>query len=245
MARLIYVFVSLVVLVNSGNIPDYIHICHRSDPELTKCIRESIEFLRPQLKHGIPELTVPSIEPLFVKEVAILRGQSNNLKAFLRNINVYGASDFELTKLKVNVDKSIFRVGVKIPKLMMEGDYEIDAKILVVPIKGNGKFRANATNCEGQAILKGEVKPDEKGIRHLKFTQFIYSINFGDYNIELDNLFNGDPTLSQAAIDVLHQNKPEFIAASLPFINTKLSEILLEMANGITKNVDYDEIFPE
>ncbi|XP_044752568.1 circadian clock-controlled protein daywake-like [Coccinella septempunctata] len=245
LTKLVFVFVSLVALADSGNIPDYIHICRRSDPEVAKCIRESIEFLRPQLKQGIPELNVPGIEPLFIKEVAILRGQNNNFKAFLRNINVYGASNFEITKLKLNVDKFTYRVGVKIPSLMMNGDYDIDAKILVVPIKGSGKFRANATNCEGQAILKADVKPDENGIKRFKFTSFLFSINVGDYNIELDNLFNGDPTLSQAALDVLHQNKQEFIAASLPFINAKASEIFLEIANSITNTVDYDEIFPK
>lgn len=52
-------------------------------------------------------------------------------------------------------------------------------------------------NCEGQAILRADVKPDENGVKRFKFTNFMFSINIGDYNIELDNLFNGDPTLSK------------------------------------------------
>ncbi|KAL3282189.1 hypothetical protein HHI36_005383 [Cryptolaemus montrouzieri] len=243
--KLIFAVVSLSVFVNSGKIPDYIHVCRRSDPEVSKCVRESIDFLRPQLKKGIPELNVPGIEPLFIKEVAILRGENNNFKAYLRNINVYGASDFEITKLKMNIGKSTFRVGVKIPKLTFNGDYDIDAKILVVPIKGTGKFRANATNCEAQAVLKGDVRTDGSGIKRLIFTSFNFAINIGDYNIELDNLFNGDRTLGQAAMDVLHENKQEFIIAALPFINKKASEILLEIANSITNTVDYEELFPK
>lgn len=50
--------------------------------------------------------------------------------------------------LRLNINKYTYRVGVKIPKLMMEGEYDIDAKILVVPIKGSGKFRANASESQ-------------------------------------------------------------------------------------------------
>ncbi|KAK9888490.1 hypothetical protein WA026_000741 [Henosepilachna vigintioctopunctata] len=235
-SKLILSVFSLCVLVNSGNIPDYIKVCKRSDPQLTQCVMDSIEHLRPQLKKGIPEINVPGLEPLFIKEVTIVRGQNNNFRAALKDVNVYGASNFKINKLKLNVPRLTFRVDITIPTLYMEGIYDIDAKILVVPIKAD---------CGGQGILKGELITDDKGVRHLKFTTFTFAISIGDYSIQLDNLFNGDPTLSQAVNDVLHQNKKELIGAAIPFINRKAAEILLEMANGITYSVNYDEIFPE
>lgn len=41
--------------------------------------------------------------------------------------------------------KHTYRVGVSIPVLDLAGDYDVDARILVVPIKGVGDFRANAS----------------------------------------------------------------------------------------------------
>lgn len=41
--------------------------------------------------------------------------------------------------------KHSYRVGVSIPVLNLVGDYDVDARILVVPIKGVGDFRANAS----------------------------------------------------------------------------------------------------
>lgn len=41
--------------------------------------------------------------------------------------------------------KHTYRVGVSIPVLSLVGDYDVDARILVVPIKGVGDFRANAS----------------------------------------------------------------------------------------------------
>lgn len=79
----------------------YIHICKRNDPHVSKCIRESIEVLRPRLAHGIPELNVPGVEPLYISEIVIANGNdAGNFKALLKNVNVYGASEFQITKLK-------------------------------------------------------------------------------------------------------------------------------------------------
>ncbi|XP_025834590.1 uncharacterized protein LOC112905760 [Agrilus planipennis] len=93
--------VYLNVIVNAGPIPKYIHLCKRNDPEVGKCVRASIEVLRPHLKSGIPELGVPTLEPFHIPKIDIIRGQnSNNFRAGLSNIDVFGASDFQIKKLK-------------------------------------------------------------------------------------------------------------------------------------------------
>lgn len=80
---------------------EYIHVCKRNDPHVSKCIRESIEVVRPRLAKGIPEIQVPGLEPLYIPDVVIANGNgASNFKAILKNINVYGASDFKITKLK-------------------------------------------------------------------------------------------------------------------------------------------------
>lgn len=53
------------------------------------------------MKKGIPEISVPGLEPLYISDVVIASGNdASNFKAILKNINVYGASDFRITKLK-------------------------------------------------------------------------------------------------------------------------------------------------
>lgn len=123
--------------------------------------------------------------------------------------------------------KHTYRVGVSIPVLNLVGDYDVDARILVVPIKGVGNFRANASkcallllnnmqlyiqisaDCEGQGILKAEIVTDKDGIRRFKFNSFNLALKIGDYNVQLDNLFNGDPVLSTSFI-LLKEKKVYF-----------------------------------
>jgi len=242
----VVILVSGFLLTNAGpaKIPEYIHTCKRNDPRVSKCVRESIAVIKPKLKSGIPEINVPSLEPLFLAEIPILRGDdSTNFRAYLRNVNVYGASDFEVTKLKMDIENVIYRVSVKIPALTLIGEYDIDARILVVPIQGKGPFSANVTDCEGRAVLKGEID-ESQGFKRLKFTTFQFAIVFKGFNLHLDNLFNGDPVLSKAANDLLTENKAEFIQAALPRIERRAEELLLDIANKITNTLDYDEMFP-
>lgn len=64
-------------------------VCNRNDPEINKCVLNSIEQLRNKLKSGIPELEVPAIEPLILKHVRLLRGpQAARLDVNLTNIQV-------------------------------------------------------------------------------------------------------------------------------------------------------------
>lgn len=44
-----------------------------------------------------------------------------------------------------DIEKSIFKIVVKFPKLTLEGNYFVDAKLLLVPIKGEGTFSAEVS----------------------------------------------------------------------------------------------------
>jgi len=67
----------------------YIKLCKRKDPEINKCVVNSIENLRNKLKTGIPELNVPPIEPLMLKHIQLLRNsQSTRFDLNLTNIQV-------------------------------------------------------------------------------------------------------------------------------------------------------------
>lgn len=46
---------------------------------------------------------------------------------------------------RVDLPKGIIRIAVKLPVLDFDGDYDINVRILVAPIKGQGRFHANAS----------------------------------------------------------------------------------------------------
>lgn len=74
----------------------YIKICNQSDPRLGACIRNSIISLKPYLIKGIPEIDVPSLDPLYVPEIKILQSGGIQISANFKNITVSGPSKFRL-----------------------------------------------------------------------------------------------------------------------------------------------------
>lgn len=79
----------------------FIKICHRSDPNFSDCLKESVNSLKPMLKKGIPELDIPSCEPLFIPELIVDQGTGAvNIKSKYRDIQVYGPSNFVLKSVK-------------------------------------------------------------------------------------------------------------------------------------------------
>lgn len=62
---------------------------------------ESIETLKPHLIAGIPELDIPSIDPINIGDLIVSEStRSNGLRMSAQNIRAFGSSSFKLKKLE-------------------------------------------------------------------------------------------------------------------------------------------------
>ncbi|KAF7282495.1 hypothetical protein GWI33_002599 [Rhynchophorus ferrugineus] len=222
------------------DIPEYIHICHRNDPKVAECIKDSIEFLRPQLAKGLDEIESPGIDPFVLERVTIFESPgSKGLFAYLQNMEVQGAGNFKITKLKLDVEGMTYRLGIHIPLLYVTGSYNVSLNVVQNSIKEYGDFHANISDIDGQGVLQGALEGN-----HLIMKSFQFKINVGDFDVDLGNLFESNPVIRQMANDILLNNKAEIMRISLPIIERKISEHVLDISNRITRNLDYNEVFP-
>nr|CAD7269437.1 unnamed protein product [Timema shepardi] len=175
----------------------YIEICSRNDPNIENCIINSIEKVRPKLLTGIPELDVPPIEPLVLKEVVVSRGANAAIfRAVGSNVKVYGPAQFQITGLKVDLKNMVFYINLKLPELYFDGDYDVNARILILPLRGKGPIKANATDCTADVVLRGQVYK-KKGEDYLRFQSIEIDLKIGKFHVHLDNLFGGDKVLGK------------------------------------------------
>nr|ATU82761.1 secreted Juvenile haemolymph binding protein-like protein [Pristhesancus plagipennis] len=237
------VSVLLIIVLVESEIPSYIHVCKRNDPEIEKCIINSVENLRPKLIQGIPELDVPSLDPLRIPEVAISRGGA--FRAIGTDIVVTGTGNFEITDLKANVRDLVFNIGIRFPHLNFDAIYDVNVKLLTVPIKGKGPINANATDIDGTAILKGHKVKRDDGKTYVNFDSLELKMKLKNYSVKMDNLFSGDKALGEAVNRVLNDNKKEMMQVMRPQVEATVSKVLLDIANKITMHFEYNELFPE
>lgn len=153
-----YLLVVLAVISSNYALPDeipsFIKICNQTDPKLGSCIRKSIISLRPHLIQGIPELDVPSLDPLYVPELKIAQNGGINIAAAFKNITIAGPCKFRLRSVRADTSSDKFRMKVWFPELIMRASYDIRGQLLMMPINGRGSCYGNFSDIDGIVSLK-------------------------------------------------------------------------------------------
>ncbi|KAL1373615.1 hypothetical protein pipiens_005124 [Culex pipiens pipiens] len=235
--------------VRSLDLPEYLHVCHREDPKLTECMKQSIETLRPYLARGIPELDIPAIEPINLGDLIVAEsvpGQGISITA--KDIKAYGPSNFRLKKLKYT-EKFVVEYGkvysfeLELPHLYVEGRYVVDGRILLLPVKGAGKFTGNFTQGFGNVRIKGDRKVIN-GKNHLSLAKLDIKIKVGDGKIKLENLFGGDRVLGEIINQTINQNFSLLSHELIPLIEKALQRIFKQTGNKILERFPEEVLFP-
>jgi len=223
-------------------LPDYIEVCHK-DANAVQCIISNVERIRPHLMNGIPELDIPSIEPLALGDLLVSESTNNNgLKITAKDIKAYGGSDFKVRKLNIVRWGEEYQFEMFLPHLYVEGVYNVNGQILLIPIKGSGKFTGNFTSCSGSVrLVSGKYSSMDETVQ---ITKFDIKIKLGNGYIALKNLFNGDKVLGNAINDVINQNFDVLSKDIVPLIEKALQRHFKKIANKISSRFTYGQLFP-
>lgn len=100
-----------------------------------------MEEIRPYLPNGIPEMHLPSLEPLEVPHAELDTGAT--FKAVFDNIRVYGLSSFIIQNVDVNLNKNIVDLDILFPSVQTTADYTIKGRLLILQLNGNGRCEGN------------------------------------------------------------------------------------------------------
>lgn len=222
-------------------IPDFIKICKKNDPQVENCIKRSVEELRQHLVRGIPEFNVPSLEPLIIPEIRV--GESTGIRIRARNVKAFGCSDFKINRLRVDLDHNDIEMAITLPKLFILGDYTVDGRVFLLPVRGAGQLSGNMTDCKGDVHLKGTVSKRD-GVDYLKYDTLQVRIAIGRGSLHLDNLFGGQQTLGEIVNSAINSNFKAFFNELKPSVERALSAEFLNVANQIVTSVPYEKLFP-
>ncbi|KAK1120375.1 hypothetical protein K0M31_012356 [Melipona bicolor] len=241
------VLIGLVLAISgvalARDLPEFIHVCKKNEPNLSECIKSSIINMKPQLKTGVPDYKIPSLEPLILKELVATAG--GNIKLKLTNVIIHGASDFSLTKLKANLETLTFVADLDLPRLSLKGNYDVNGRIILLHIRGNGPMEGNVTNSKGFVKIQMKEYKKEDGESYLKVAEIKTKIFVQDGALHLQNLFGGDPVLGEAVNNAINSNFNGFVTEIKPALESAISNAFTDIANGILQQVPFKTLFPE
>ncbi|XP_063991768.1 protein takeout-like [Diachasmimorpha longicaudata] len=242
--------VGVVVIKNNRaeklQIPSILKICNRSHPHLNECIKYSVDSLKPYLKKGIPEFSIPPCEPLYVPQVEISQAAGPvSISSNYSNIRIAGGSDFNLKSVKIDADNDRIRLKLYIPRLSMVSDYNMSGQILMLPITGHGQARGNFTDIDAIVTIQGErYQGDDLTETYFRVLDCYCDFEVGHASMYLENLFNGEETLADTMNLFLNDNWRAVAAEIKPALEETVGNMFKKFSNKIYSKYPLDQLLP-
>lgn len=240
MFAVIFTFTLLIAYV-AAEIPSYINVCGRRNPNLDQCILNNINNIKHKICDGIPELDVPPNNPLVLETLTIADTTDNKL--YLRDTKVTGLCNFTVNNFHFDINKLHFDAKLSFGLLQLNSTYDFDVRVLVaIAQKGLVYITTDAVTADVSIDMKTTNKGDKK---YLYLSQIKINLDIKNYDSKYDLNERELGQLNQIINNFIGNNKKEIIETLKPVLEEIVSKRILLLSNNIVKHFTYDELFPD
>ncbi|CAK1555199.1 unnamed protein product [Leptosia nina] len=203
-----------------------------------KCAKESAQAVLKFFAEGFAEYGMEALDPVVIKKTD---ASSQSLKLIITDYTVTGLKECTIKKAKF--DKPNSKILVKLlcsPKL--EGDYEMDGKLLILPLEGKGPIHVQLRDLEVSVEMNLE-EIEKDGLKYWNIKNSRHSYELKDKaDVVFDNLFGGNEVLGKAARDVIKESGNEIVReVGSPAISDIL-DVVIENINQFFHHVPISEL---
>ncbi|KAK9874603.1 hypothetical protein WA026_005435 [Henosepilachna vigintioctopunctata] len=222
-----YVFLIYLSSVFTRELPTYLKDKRCSFKEdLEACFVKNGNLAIPLLAKGDPDFHIPKMNPMEISFIQLISTPTLGLN--LTNVEIHGLDQARIERAKLNWKDNIFTIYLKSGNLTIEGDYVADGKVLVMPIKGNGRFKVFLKNGDFEAANIAEML-EIKGEKFFKLTDTRLNYKFERVEFQFDNLFDGNKELGDQVNKFLNENWDILLTDFGPGISATISSIIRDI----------------
>ncbi|KAG8227710.1 hypothetical protein J437_LFUL007992 [Ladona fulva] len=231
----------------SYRIPEYMKLCHRSDPELDKCLKESLQVLIPNFSNGAREFNLPSFDPMILSDMRMeYKNGSVETSIVNKEMKFTGISNINVLDVRSKFKddgKVAFDIDVFFPEIVSEGTYKMAGKIFDMILSSQGNYKVTMNDIRATWWIRG-IPEDRDGETYLRIVHFDMKPKVGSMVIEMDKLFEGSEEMSKMALALINQNWSIIYEELLPLARTNWDKIMTSVANMIFQKVPLDVLLP-
>ncbi|KAL6428586.1 hypothetical protein ACFW04_007900 [Cataglyphis niger] len=233
---------ALITAQVAAEIPSYINVCGRRDPNLDQCIINNVNNLKSKICEGIPELNIPPSDPIVIDELVI--SNTTNTKIFLRDTKMKGLCDFDIKFFHFDLNTLHFDVNLSFGLMQMNSTYDFDVHILV-PLAHKGQVYITTDNVDAQGAIDLKVAT-KGGKRYMYMSKIKLNLDIKGYNAKYDELNERELSqLNEIINNFIGNNQEEVIKSFKPVLEEVISKRILLVSNDIVKHFTYEELFPD
>lgn len=226
--------------VNSVDLPPYVKQCREDDPKMIECLIGALHHLKPFLANGIDEIELPSVEPFLMDELSLsLTGGPNGYTISLKEMKIYGASNFSVSQLKLSQNGQPFEAKIHIPTLKINANYQSSGVLIILPASGNGTFLGQFDDLD--CMLKGRASINVlQKEKYLHVDALHVDLTVKKMRMMVKNIFKNNPILTEAINLFLRENGQEVFKVMLPQLRRKLAGLFMSISNKLLAHVPLD-----
>jgi len=205
------------------------------DASVNNYVRLVINNLFADLATGIPELGIPSMDPLRIINITIptLIVPGGSIDAQVSSVEVGQLSQLALTSLNLDFHALVMDLRSILPSLKISGSYKLKGNILkIFPLYGDGAFLIQPLNLV--MLGGGSLAVDNQG--HVQLTSIAMDTNFTTMVVDFENLLGGGDLgdtlnliMTNLGTSVFNQIKP--------FIIDVLSADIIKVVNLVLSHL--------
>ncbi|KRT83900.1 hemolymph juvenile hormone-binding protein [Oryctes borbonicus] len=236
-------FVKTVGEETSENIPPYIKQCKEGDPNIIRCLIDAVHHLSPYLASGIPEIELPPVEPFRMEELSLsLTTGPNGYKVTLSDIDIFGASNFTINKLKMSENGKPFEAEIYMPELRINSKYSSSGVLIILPASGKGSFHGRFGSVT--ATVRGKTSTHiRKEKKYLHVDTLSFDMKVKTINMGVKNVYKNSRILVEAMNLFLRENGQEVLHVMTPQLRNKLSSLFMNISNQLLTHVPQDVFY--
>ncbi|KAJ8922799.1 hypothetical protein NQ315_007834 [Exocentrus adspersus] len=232
--------VAVFVFVHSAftrKFPANFSRCRLSDPDLDNCLKTAIEKALHLIgSKGISSLNLPPIDPLKVSKLEIAQGTSAvKLVQKYTDLSITGVSSSKVENAHFDSTKKIFTFKTLTPNYNQEMDYDVNGKILVVPVYGSD----NVTSIN--TIAFEEETRNNKS--YYKIKSYKLSLEPSLCHVRYDGLFEGNEKLGATLLKTINDNWRDMFDDIKDGLEAAYAEVFKSVASGFFNTVPIQDIF--
>ncbi|GJQ84885.1 hypothetical protein Trydic_g502 [Trypoxylus dichotomus] len=239
-ALCLFVFVLFCLsFIECKDLPPFLKLCHRSDPQLSQCIKSSVEDLRPHLAKGIPALKISPFHPLLISRLDI---NTNDVKLYYSNFSLGPMEEFVINDMNADFDKCQISFDISYPeKQIGQGEYHINGQVLLFHLDSEGRIDINFTDVRFNSKLSCK-KIAKNNKEYAEFTDIDMKVKIGDFHLDLTNLFKDDPELTKNTVIVFNENSKSLLEEFESAVSDGIGQIVLQTIQRVFRTFPLDTL---
>ncbi|XP_046833682.1 protein takeout-like [Vespa crabro] len=227
-------------------LPPFIKICHRSDPNWSRCMKTSIEQIKPYLKEGIPDFHIPPCEPLYIDRLDFNQTTGTSfITSSFTDIKIYNGINFDLKNIKFDVNKNELKLKIYNPYLETVSKYNLNGNIMKLPLSGNGLSSVNLTDTDFFLKIPLERYHEPKtNQEHFRVNDIYVDYNIHNVKLHLNDLFDDDKILTDVMNLFLNDNWKLIANKFKPILEETVAGKFKTIMNNIFSKYPIDTLLP-